>query len=210
LSGIDLHELGDRVRRRLDDLFPEEAAPGDGVRERRERLGSGLGKLQAIAGELQWRIPAGALEAYARELKRLRWAFADERHVLLLIRVQSELCRFMIGRSRNIPPRALMVLMTAFKAMERVATDPELSIRSRRRLVERVLTEFMAFKHSLPGRGGGCGAGQRAMSSPGKCAENAGPQGARAYYLIPVEALDDLRTFMSREFQRLGRLMTAR
>jgi hypothetical protein len=203
VSAIDLHELGFRVRRRLDEVFPDDAEPSESLREKREGLSFALGKLQTIAGELQWRIPLGAIEAYAQELSRLQSAFADERHVLVLIKLQSELCRYMTCRRRRIPSRALMVLMMGFRAMERLATDHGLSTASQRRLVERVLGEFMAFKHSLsPG-------GARATAHPPAGDDARRPAfgtrlDSRAYYLIPVDHLEALQGFLKGEFQRLG------
>jgi hypothetical protein len=203
VNAIDLHELGVRVKRRLDEVFPDDAEPSESLREKREGLSFALGKLQTIAGELQWRIPLGAIEAYAQELNRLQSAFADERHVLVLIKLQSELCRYMTRRRRRIPSRALMVLMMGFRAMERLATDHGLSAASQRRLVERVLGEFMAFKHSLPS------GGAHAAARPPADDDARGPAAAtrldsRAYYLIPVDHLEALQGFLKGEFQRLG------
>ena len=205
MSGIDLNELGFRVKRRLDEVFPDDTEPADALREKREGLSFALARLQTIAGELQWRIPLGALEAYAAELKRLGSTFADERHMLVLIKLQSELCRYMLHRRRNIPPHALMILMTGFKVMERLATDHGLSVANQRRLVEQVVTEFMSFKHSLPG--GGRKPERRAATGARKPA--AGPLEPRAYYLIPVDHVEDLRGFLRGEFERLGRLLAA-
>ena len=70
MSGIDLTELAFRVKRRLDEVFPDDTEPADALREQREGLRFALARLQAIAGELQWRIPLGALEAYAAELRK--------------------------------------------------------------------------------------------------------------------------------------------
>lgn len=203
MNAIDLHELGVRVKRRLDEVFPDDAEPSESLREKREGLSFALGKLQTIAGELQWRIPLGAIEAYAQELNRLQSAFADERHVLVLIKLQSELCRYMTRRRRRIPSRALMVLMMGFRAMERLATDHGLSAASQRRLVERVLGEFMAFKHSLPS-GGARAAARRPADDGARGPAAATRLDSRAYYLIPVDHLEALQGFLKGEFQRLG------
>jgi hypothetical protein len=203
VNAIDLHELGFRVKRRLDEVFPDDAEPSESLREKREGLSFALGKLQTIAGELQWRIPLGAIEAYAQELSRLQSAFADERHVLVLIKLQSELCRYMTRRRRRIPSRALMVLMMGFRAMERLATDHGLSAASQRRLVGRVLGEFMAFKHSLPS--GGAREAYRPPADDGARGPAAATRlDSRAYYLIPVDHLEALQGFLKGEFQRLG------
>lgn len=209
MNAIDLNELGLRVKRRLDEVFPDDTEPSEALREKREGLSFALGKLQTIAGEMQWRIPLGAIEAYAQELKRLQSAFADERHVQVLIKLQAELCRYMTQRRRSIPPRALMILMMGFRAMERLATDHGLSAASQRRLVERVLGEFMAFKHSLPARG----AARRSERTPAE-GEARRPADrtqldSRAYYLIPVDHLEALQGVLREEFQRLGRLLVA-
>jgi len=208
LSDIDLHELGFRVRRRLDEVFPDDTEPSEALRERREGLSFALSKLQTIAGELQWRIPLGSIEAYAHELKRIQSAFADERHVLVLIKLQSELCRYMTRRRRNIPSRALMVLMMGFRAMERLATDHGLSAASQRRLVGRVLNEFMAFKHSLPANGG-ARTPERKPADGDARRPAVGPRldSRGAYYLIPVDHLEELQRFLRGEFQRLGSLL---
>jgi hypothetical protein len=209
VGGVDLHELGFRVRRRLDELFPEDGEPSELQRERREGLGSALRKIQPIADRLQWRIPVGAIEAFACELKRLRSAFAEERHLVLLIRLQLELCRYMTGRRRNIPPQALMVLMIAFRAMERLATDHRLSISDRRRLVERVLNEFLAFKRTLTADR--CTRTPAPETEPRETSsQTGGPLKPQAYYLIPVNHVDDLRGFLKAEFDRLERALRVR
>lgn len=209
MGGVDLHELGFRVRRRLDELFPEDGEPSELQRERREGMGFELRKIRPIADRLQWRIPVGAIESFARELERLRSAFAQERHLMLLIRLQSELCRYMTGRRRNIPPQALMVLMIAFRAMERLTADHRLTVSERRRLVERVLNEFLAFKRSLT-----------ADRRPGPPAPETEPCEMRpqiggtlkpqAYYLIPVNHVDELKGFLKAEFDRLERALRVR
>jgi len=204
---MDLNQLGFRVKRRLDEIFPDDTEPSDALREKREGLSFALSGLQSIAGRLQWRIPEGALEAYAAELKRLRSAFADERHMLVLIKLQSELCRYMLERRRNIPPQALMVLMMAYKVMERLATDHGLSVPSQRRLVERVLTEFMEFKHALSADGGSPLRGRRPHPETGPHAT--APLSSRAYYLVPVDHLEELRAFLREEFRHLGRMLIA-
>jgi hypothetical protein len=192
----------------LDELFPEDGEPAELHRERREGLGFALRKIQPIADRLQWRIPVGAIEAFACELERLRSAFAEERHLVLLIRLQSELCRYMTGRRRNIPPQALMVLMIAFRAMERLATDHRLTVPDRRRLVERVLNEFLAFKRTLAAdrRSRPPAAGTEPPDTPSR---NGGPLKPQAYYLIPVNHVDDLRGFLKAEFDRLERALSA-
>jgi hypothetical protein len=210
LSGIDLHELGVRVKRRLDEVFPDDTEPSEALRERREGLSFALARLQSIARELQWRIPLGSIEAYALELKQLQSAFADERPILVLIKLQSELCRYMTRCRRNIPPRALMILMMGFRAMQRLATDHELSAVSQRRLVGRVLNEFMAFKHSLSTSGGARKAGRQSTDDGAHRPAGGSRLDARgAYYLIPVDHLEELQGFLKGEFERLGRLLVS-
>ncbi len=206
MGGVDLHELGFRVRRRLDELFPEDGEQSESQREGREGLGCALRKIQPIADRLQWRIPVGAIEAFACELERLRSAFAEERHLVLLIRLQSELCRYMTGRRRNIPPQALMVLMIAFRAMERLATDHRLTVPDRRALVERVLNEFLAFKRALTPDRATTSAEPKTVS-PDRRPRNGDALKPQAYYLIPVNHVDELRGFLKAEFDRLERAL---
>lgn len=79
---IDFHELEDRVKERLDAVFPDDRVPPDAS------LGEGkaeaLGQLQAIMGELQLG-PVHTLEAFAQELERVKPAFAENNRRMLAL-----------------------------------------------------------------------------------------------------------------------------
>lgn len=220
MTGIDVNELALRVQKRLDEVFPEEDDAADALKGRREGLAYALSKLRGIAGGLKWRVPLAGIQAYAQELNSIRPMVADEKHLLLLVRVQSELCRHMLARRRRISPQALLLLLQGFTTMQRLATDHRLSASRQRYLVARLVMAHLAFKKSLVVRQG-LADGQSAAMAPRNDARWHGlpPLTAgrsrtlesglekRAYYLIPADHVDDLREAFRSGFEALQALI---
>jgi hypothetical protein len=214
LAGIDLKDLALRVQKRLDDVFPDEDESAKAAKDRREGLAYALRQLRSIAGGLQWRVPLKGIQAYAQELSIIQPMVADEKHLLLLVKVQSELCRYMLARRRRISPRALLLLLKGFTTLERLATDHRLSVSRQRGLVARLVTAHLAFKRSLAA-GRLRAAGKTAARglppvTPGRRRDVAGGLEKKAYYLIPADHVEDLRETFRSGFEALRALMVDR
>lgn len=220
MAGIDINELALRVQKRLDEVFPDEDDAADAFTGKREGLAYALSQLRGIAGGLQWRVPLKGIQAYAQELSSIQPMVADEKHLLLLLKVQSELCRYMLARRRRISPRALLLLLRGFTTMERLATDHRLSASRQRDLVARLVMAHLAFKKSLASRQG-MAKGQAAAPVPRTGGRQHGlpaVAGARtrasesgleekAYYLIPADHVDDLRQVIQSGFETMQALI---
>lgn len=201
MVAIDIHKLVYRVKIRLDEVFPESDAGPDAWKQQGERLAGALADMRAVAGALQWRIPLRLIQAYAQQLTAFRPLVAEETHLVLLVKVQSELCRHMLHRRRNIAPQALMLLLRAFALMERLALDRSLSAARGRGLVAPLVRAHLEFKRSLAPGG---------AAAAGKPAGSAGDLARQAYYLIPAEHVVELRRFIQQGFEELRILMAQR
>jgi hypothetical protein len=224
LADIDLDKLAYRVKKRLDEVFPDSGDASEAWKQSSESFAYAVSKMRSIAGALQWRVPLRLIQSYAQELTRIRPLAADDKHLVLLIKVQSELCRHMLDRRHDISPRALMLLLRGFRTMERLATNHGLSAARRRELVVLLVKAHLAFKRSLtPSRGaapkGKMAAAEEpptverrrhpaASTAPGR--PSAGDLERRAYYLIPVDHMEELRSFIRAGFEELGILISQR
>jgi hypothetical protein len=221
LAGIDINDLALRVQKRLDEVFPDEDDAADALKGRREGLAYALSQLRTIAGGLRWKVPLKGIQTYAQELSIIQPMVADEKPLLLLVKVQSELCRYMLARRRRISPRALLLLLQGFTTLERLATDHRLSASRQRGLVARLVTAHLAFKQSLTARRGQA-AGKpdargprteprrQVLPSPTTGRKQAAESGLekQAYYLIPADHVDDLRQVIHSGFEALRALLT--
>jgi hypothetical protein len=225
LADIDLDKLAYRVKKRLDEVFPDSDDTAEVRKQSRETFGYAVSKMRSIAGALQWKVPLRLIQSYAQELTSIRPLAADDQHLVLLIRVQSELCRHMLDRRHNISPRALMLLLKGFTTMERLATDRGLSAARRRELVVPLVKAHLAFKRSLaPSRGVAVEERVTAAEGPPAVARQprhpaapAAPGRAslgslerRAYYLVDVDHMEELRSLIQAGFEELGILITQR
>jgi hypothetical protein len=181
--------------------------------------------MRSIAGALQWRVPLRLIQSYAQELTSIRPLAADDKHFVLLINVQSELCRHMLDRRRNISPQAMMLLLKGFTTMERLAMDDGLSASRRRELVAPLVKAHLSFKRSLARSRGATADGKMAAAerpptagrrrrhpavAAGPSRPSAGGLERRAYYLIPVDHMEELRRFIQAGFEELGILISQR
>jgi small GTP-binding protein len=220
LDGIEINDLALRVQKRLDEVFPDEDGAADALKGKREGLAYALSQLRGIAGGLQWRVPLKGIQAYAQELSSIQPMVADEKHLLLLVRVQSELCRHMLARRRRISPRALLLLLQGFTTLQRLATDHRLSASRQRDLVARLVTAHLAYKKSLiskqsrPEQPAAAKAPRTGARRHGVPAVTAGRRRAlesglekKAYYLIPADHVDDLREAFRSGFKALQALI---
>jgi hypothetical protein len=202
-------------------VFPDGDEAPDAWKHRREGLADALSKMRAIASALQWKLPLRLIQAYAQELKGIQPLVANETHLVLLLNIQSELCRHMLDRRRQISPQALMLLLKGFSLMERLALDRGLPAARRRELVAPLVRAHLAFRRSLePQRGAAAGRATAAEGLPAggrryrrPAAPTRPPAGGlerRAYYLIPVDHLAELRRLIQAGFEELGILMSQR
>jgi len=224
LADINIDKLAQRVKKRLDEVFPDSDDASDTWKHRRESLADALSKMRTIAGALQWKVPLRLIQAYAQELDGIQPMAADETHLVLLIKVQSELCRHMLDRRRHVSPQALMLLLKGFTLMERLAMDQGLSAARQRELIAPLVRAHLAFKRSLaPPRGAAVEkatgaermrADERRRRSPAAPTSRARPSAAelerRAYYLIPVDHVEELRRLIQAGFEELGILISQR
>jgi hypothetical protein len=216
----DFHELGARVGERLDAVFRgERVLPDAPLNEKTGSIGKNgsssrtrafskkpsagthpangqleleaLASLRAIMGELKIG-PVHTLEAFARELERLKPAFAEKRRVLALIELQARLCRHLAARSGSMHEQAVVTLLKAFNAMDSLATDRGLSDSDERVLVEQVLHEFKSFKSSLSEKSTG-----RKGPTPAK----------RPDFALAAEPFEKLMDFLRGEFSDLENLL---
>jgi hypothetical protein len=142
----DFHELGDRLRERLDAVFPDDSAPVDASPD--EIRAEELVRLQATMGKLQLG-PTHTLKAFARELERLRPVFAKKRRMLALIDLQAWLCRRLIRQPGRTHRLAAIAFFKGFSAIERLATERGLSAADEQLLVGQVVAEFKNFNNML-------------------------------------------------------------
>jgi hypothetical protein len=201
LAEIDIHKLVYRVKIRLDEVFPESDDGPEAWKQRRESLADALANMRAVAGALQWRVPLRLIQTYAQELSGIQPLVADNTHLVLLVKVQSELCRHMLDRRRNISPQALMLLLRGFTLLERLAMDRRLSAARGRELVAPLVRAHLEFKQALAPGG---------VAAAGKVKGSAGNLARRAYYLIPVDHLEELRRFVEEGFEELRSLISQR
>ena len=225
MADIDIDKLAYRVKKRLDEVFPDSDDALEARKQSRESFAFAVSKMRNIAGALQWRVPLRLIQSYAQELTSIRPLAADDKHLVLLIKVQSELCRHMLDRRRNISPQALMLLLKGFTTMERLAMDDGLSAARRRELVAALLKAHLAFKRSLaPSRWAAAEGKMAAAEGPptagrrrrhpavstGPSRPSVGDLERKAYYLIPVDHMEELRSFIQAGFEELGILISQR
>ena len=214
MAGIEINDLALRVQKRLDEVFPDEDDAAEALKGKREGLAYALSQLRTIAGDLQWRVPLKGIQAYAQELSIIQPMVADEKHLLLLVKVQSELCRYMLARRRRIAPRALLLLLQGFTTLHRLAADHRLSASRQRDQVARLVGAHLAFKRSLAA-GKTAARGPRtddrrqgpAPATPGRRRGFENGLGRKAYYLIPADHVDDLREAVRSGFETLRALI---
>jgi len=217
LAGIEINDLALCVQKRLDKVFPDEDNAAYALEGKREGLAYALSQLRSIAGGLQWRVPLKGIQAYAQELSRIQPMVADEKHLLVLLKVQSELCRHMLARRRRISPRALLLLLRGFNTLERLATDHRLSASRQRDLVARLVKAHLALKKSLVSRQVMAEERQApqidarrhglAFAAAGRSRALEGGFEKKAYYLIPADHVDDLREAFHSGFKALQALI---
>lgn len=223
MADIDIDKLAYRVKKRLDEVFPDSDEASEAWKQSRESFTDALSKMRTLAGELQWRVPLRLIQSYAQELSGIRLLAADDPHLVLLIKVQSELCRHMLDRRRNIPPQALMLLLKGFTLMEQLAMDHGLSAARRRELVAPLVKAHLAFKRSLaPAQAAAAQEKMGAAEGPptvgrehrhpaastGRRRPSEGDLERRAYYLIPVDHMQELRRLIQAGFEELGILIS--
>jgi hypothetical protein len=212
---IKIVNLAAGARNRLDQAFPEEDGSVAEQAEKRHSLVYALSKLRPLASSMEWKVPVATLREYLRELAHVRAAFSDDKDAVLLIRIQQHLCRRIAASPAAVNPGLLTLLRKSYGALEVLAYDPIGSTR-RSRAVKQILEEYAALGRPA----GRAPSGRSSVSAPaGKAAVTAGrpaaaggpPRGPRAgaglesrsYYLIPVDQLNDLKSFIRSEIDRL-------
>ncbi|MGE5256170.1 MAG: hypothetical protein ACM3KE_05835 [Hyphomicrobiales bacterium] len=225
MADIDINKLAYRVKRRLDEVFPDSDDASEARKQSSESFAYAVSRMRSIAGALQWRVPLRLIQSYEQELAGIRPLAANDQHLVLLIKVQSELCRHMLDRRHKISPRALLLLLKGFTTMERITMDHGLSTARRRELVVPLVKAHLAFKQSLaPSREASIEERVAAAEGPNAISRRrrhpASPAGAgrpsagglerKAYYLIPVDNMEELRSFIQAGFEELGLLISQR
>ncbi len=221
MTDIDFTDLAQKVRKRLDEVFPEEEIASPGFGGPPVGLASSLTKAGKIAAALQWEVPRHAIRELAVELKRFHSRFSTDKQVALLIKVQLELCRYIGGCRTGIHPQALMLLLKSFHLMTRMAASPKTSTAARERATRQVLADYSALKDRLassrsrdPETMGLDGApiakavGRRTRAALHDGADSTDVLKNRAYYLVPVGHLEELTRFIEKEFEELHAAIT--
>lgn len=209
MDKVALVGLAVSAKRRLDEFFPEEEASAVEQAEKRHGLAYALSRLKPIAGALQWKVPRAAIGEYLRELAHVRTVFSDDPEALVLIRIQEKLCRYAGSRPAGVHPGALRLLSRSLRALELLAVEPPGSGR-RTRVARTILKEYAEFKSDIDprardGRQRGRPAADRGRPAGAPAGRRPAVPAAepRAYYLIPVNELDDLKAAFRRELDRL-------
>jgi hypothetical protein len=215
VNGTDFDDLAGRVKQRLDEVFADSTPAGRKPEAGREALAPALSRLERITGRLKWKIPLEAVRAYAAELARLRRGAAGDRILLLLIQIQSELCRYILARRRKASLEAPLLLLKAFRCMRLLIGRAGPRSAGRRQRFQEVLSDYQAFRASLASTAAGV-AGARAKGAARRCmrpargVSEAPAPGPQAYFLVPVDDAMDLKTFIRAEFDRLRAQLSAR
>jgi hypothetical protein len=215
LDKIKIVDLAVAAKKRLDQVFPEEDGSAAEQAEKRQSLFHALSKLKPLASAMEWKVPRTTLREYLRELSHVRASFSDDKDAVLLIRIKRHLLRQIDASPTAVHPGMLTLLRNGYGALEVLAAEPEGSSR-RARAVKHILAEYTALSRAGDRAFGGPGSSARASGRAGRNSARpfqaggppAGqPTGARlenrSYYLIPVDQLDDLKTFIRDEIERL-------
>ncbi len=149
MTEIDFTDLAQKVRKRLDEVFPEDEAAAPGFGGPPAGLAPSLTKAGKLAAALQWEVPRHVIRELATELKRIQTRFPAEKQVALLIKVQLELCRYIGACRTGIDPQAPMLLLKSFHLMVRMAAGSKIPAAVRERATRQVLADYSALKERL-------------------------------------------------------------
>jgi hypothetical protein len=213
LAPIDPDELSLQVKQRMDELFPDDGDPVAGAEAVGGSAESALGRSRRIVQDLEVESQLNRIRRYLNELSHLRSVFSGDAHLQVLIRVQTAVCRYLLKHPRQLGGASLSLIAEGFAGMERLSAGVPTPVAEKDRLVRVLVRGFHAWKEAVLGeeRADGSASGRGAPPAPrlhaaaaGRtAAPSAGSDGPRAYYMIPVEDLDDLKRLLQREIVHL-------
>jgi len=199
VTRIDPGELSLKVKQRMDELFPDAEHPPAGAEA---PGGAGVYALAAsrrIVKSLEPTSQMGRIRDYLNELIRLQGVFARDLHLRAVIQVQIALCRYLIEHPDRLERRALELLAEGFGGLERLNAADPMPVEEKERLIQGLTKAVKAWKQPPPAA--------PAVPEAEEAAETASGSPRRAvpgaYYLIPVEDIDELKRFFQREMARL-------
>jgi hypothetical protein len=212
---IDPGELSLQVKQRMDELFPDAGPSAEGADAPGGGAAYTLAASRRIVKSLEPTSQTNRLRDYLNELIRLQGVFVRDTHLRGVVQAQITLCRYLLENPHRLERRALELLAEGFAALERLSAADPMPAEERERLV-RGLTGALAAWRKPPKASHEAGA--RAAGTADKPVDTpAAPPAAAtrrpvpgAYYLIPVEDIDELKRFFRREIAQLRREMSGR
>jgi hypothetical protein len=212
VTKIDFGVLAQKIRLRLDEVFPEFTDPSAAEAPRTEAPGLALTRAGRLAASFKGKVHRRALLEFSDELRRFQSRFPEEKQLMPFVRVQLELCRYMYGCRSAIPRPAVSLLRKSFETLERMASEPDMPVEEKKKATRAVLAEYAALKgRLLPSRKRGQAifrSGDKAGRGRGQAAlpwssDRRDVLKERAYYLIPVSHLSELTRFIEKEIDEL-------
>ncbi len=218
MDPIDPGELSLHVKQRMDELFPDGDDPVTGAEIMGGAAGSSMSRCKRIVQALELGSQLNLIRRYLNELRNLRSVFLSDEHLQVLIRMQTVVCRYLLKNPRQLGSAGLVLLAEGFAGMERISGGAPMAASEKGRLVRALVRDFHVWKEAVLGEKSAARAalGQGVPPAPFPQEEaagrttvsSAGPAGATAYYMIPVEDLDDLKRLFQREIVSLRKEMT--
>lgn len=212
MGPIDAIELSLHVKQRMDELFPNGDAPAAGAEPQRGAADFSLSCSRRIAQALGSKSQLTLIREYLNELGKLSNVFSRDRHLRVIIQVQTTVCRYLLKNPRQLDSASLALISEGFAGMERLSADAPTPASEKDLLVRALVRDFHDWKEAVLA----AGSASRAASDPGvqttprprgdaavRPGASSRASGAVAYYMIEVEDLDDLKRLFQQEIVRL-------
>jgi hypothetical protein len=147
LENVSLKNFDKEVERQLDKIFPENNLNMTTKRSRENyQAFYPINKLKKIVLNLEWEITDDLIEKYIEQINLLNEIFKDNKHLMLLIKLQYLLGNLIRTRKGDTPHYGFKMLRTLFNSMNRIVSEKSLTKNIKQQIIAKELERYHKLK----------------------------------------------------------------
>jgi hypothetical protein len=150
LEKVTLINFDKEVERHLDKIFHEKNS--DLIRKRSRKnnhLFHILNELKKIVLNLEWEIKDDLIEEYIEQINQLNGIFKNNKHLILLLKLQHLIGNLIRTRKSDTPDYAFKMLRTLYNSMNRILSDKTLNKNIKKQIISKEIKRYNQLKRLI-------------------------------------------------------------
>lgn len=147
MNEIDFSNFEQELEKRLDTILCEDSQDPKVPKKKNDRLIIyPLHNLKKIVLSLEWEITEDSVIQYLKQLKYLQQIFAKDKNIMVLIKIQNVLGKYIKRFKADTHPYAFTMVQNTFRSLDKIISGKNMTDVDKRKIVSLEIKRYKKLK----------------------------------------------------------------